>query len=211
MNRFLGGRLGRPLTLVVALLSLTLALGTPVSANAAVRTPSHTVLKNEAGTMKAYVTGTASRGRTVVGAFTPSKFVVKNGKLAAIGKLDVVTRGPGKDLHRVKRGVTMSLKRASVANTGTFGSGAGAKVPGAAAAAPLGSCDVLNLVLGPLDLNLLGLEVHLKKVVLDVIAVTGAGNLLGNLLCAVAGLLDGVGVLGQVADLLNQILAILKA
>jgi hypothetical protein len=206
MNRFLGGRVGRPLTLVVALLSLTLALGTPVAANAAVRTPSHTVAKNAAGSMKSYVTGTASHGRTVVGSFTPSKFAVKNGKLAAIGKLDVVTRGPGKDLHRVKHGVTMYLKNASVAQTGTFGSGA--KVPSAAA---LGSCDVLNLVLGPLDLNLLGLEVHLKKVVLDVVAVSGAGNLLGNLLCAVAGLLDGVGVLGQVTDLLNQILAVLKA
>jgi hypothetical protein len=207
MNRFLGGRIGRPLTVVVALLSLTLALGTPVTANAAVRTPSHTVAKNDAGSMKSYVTGTASRGRTVVGSFTPSKFVQKNGKLAAIGKLNVVTRGPGKDLHRVKYGVTMYLKKASVAQTGTFGSGA--KVPGAAAA--LGSCDVLNLVLGPLDLNLLGLEVHLKQVVLDVVAVSGAGNLLGNLLCAVAGLLDGVGVLGQVVDLLNQILAVLKA
>jgi hypothetical protein len=206
MNRFLGGRVGRPLTLVVALLSLTLALGTPVAANAAVRTPSHTVAKNAAGSMKSYVTGTASHGRTVVGSFTPSKFAVKNGKLAAIGKLDVVTRGPGKDLHRVKNGVTMYLKNASVAQTGTFGSGA--KVPSADA---LGSCDVLNLVLGPLDLNLLGLEVHLKKVVLDVVAVSGAGNLLGNLLCAVAGLLDGTGVLGQVTDLLNQILAVLKA
>ena len=206
MNRFLGGRFGRPLTLVVALLSLTLALGTPVSANAAVRTPSHVVAKNDAGSMKSYVTGTASRGRTVVGSFTPSKFVEKNGQLRAIGKLNVVTRGPGKDLHRVKYGVAMPVKRGSVAQTGNFGSGA--KVPGAAA---LGSCDVLNLVLGPLDLNLLGLEVHLKKVVLDVVAVTGAGNLLGNLLCAVAGLLDGVGVLGQVTDLLNQILAVLKA
>ena len=66
-------------------------------------------------------------------------------------------------------------------------------------------------MLGPLDLNLLGLEVHLKQVVLDVVAVSGAGNLLGNLLCAVAGLLDGVGVLGQVSALLNQILAVLKA
>ncbi|MEO5709929.1 MAG: hypothetical protein ABIQ59_08905 [Nocardioidaceae bacterium] len=206
MNRFLGGRIGRPLTLVVALLSLTLALGTPVAANAAVRTPSHVVAKNDAGSMRSYVTGTASRGRTVVGSFTPSKFVERSGKLVAIGKLNVVTRGPGKDLHRVKYGVAMPVKRGSVAQTGTFGSGA--KVPSSAA---LGSCDVLNLVLGPLDLNLLGLEVHLKKVVLDVVAVTGAGNLLGNLLCAVAGLLDGVGVLGQVAALLNQILAVLKA
>jgi hypothetical protein len=72
------------------------------------------------------------------------------------------------------------------------------------------TCDILNLVLGPLDLNILGLEIHLNQVVLDIVAVTGAGNLLGNLLCAVAGLLDGGGPLGQIAGLLNQILAILN-
>jgi hypothetical protein len=84
----------------------------------------------------------------------------------------------------------------------------------AAAAAPgditaLATCDILNLVLGPLDLNLLGLEVHLNQVVLDIVAVSGAGNLLGNLLCAVAGLLDGGGAVTQIVSLLNQILAIL--
>ena len=189
----LGRHTRRPLALVVALLSLTLVVGTPVTANAAVRTPTHTVLKSDAGSMKSYVHGTASRGRTVAGSFTPRKFVTKSGRLWAVGKLNVVTRGPGKDLHRVKYGVALPVKRGSVANVGTFGSG-----------------DVLNLVLGPLDLNLLGLKVHLDKVVLDITAVPGAGNLLGNLLCAVAGLLDGTGVLGQVASLLQQILAVLR-
>ena len=118
--------------------------------------------------MKSYVHGTASRGRTVVGSFTPRKFVTKSGKLWAVGKLNVVTRGPGKDLHRVKYGVALPVKRGSVANVGTFGSGS--RMPSAAA---VGSCDVLNLVLGPLDLNLLGLKVHLDKVVLDITAVAG--------------------------------------
>jgi hypothetical protein len=70
----------------------------------------------------------------------------------------------------------------------------------------------LNLVLGPLDLNLLGLEVHLNRVVLDIVARTGAGNLLGNLLCAVAGLLDGTGTLDQLrlANALNRVLALLR-
>ena len=45
-------------------------------------------------------------------------------------------------------------------------------------------------MLGPLDLNLLGLEIHLDTVVLDIIA-NPAGGLLGELLCAVANLLDG--------------------
>jgi hypothetical protein len=62
-----------------------------------------------------------------------------------------------------------------------------------AATVPLqatGTCDILHLTLGPLDLNLLGLVVHLDRVVLDITAQQGPGNLLGNLLCAVAGLLD---------------------
>jgi hypothetical protein len=79
-----------------------------------------------------------------------------------------------------------------------------------------GSCEILDLVLGPLDLNLLGLEVHLDTVHLNITAQQGPGNLLGNLLCAVAGLLDGnvpagglVGLLTQLSTLLNQILSIL--
>ena len=73
---------------------------------------------------------------------------------------------------------------------------------------------MLNLVLGPLDLNLLGLTVHLDKVVLNITAVPGAGNLLGNLLCAVAGLLDNTplgGLLPQLSTLLTSILGILNA
>jgi hypothetical protein len=56
-----------------------------------------------------------------------------------------------------------------------------------------GTCQILHLELGPIDLNLLGLMVHLDKVVLDITAQSGPGNLLGNLLCAVAHLLDGTG------------------
>jgi hypothetical protein len=69
-------------------------------------------------------------------------------------------------------------------------------------------CDILHLELGPLDLDLLGVVVHLNRIVLDIDAVSGPGNLLGNLLCAVTGLLDNPSGLAQ---LLNQILAILGA
>ncbi|MWG34684.1 hypothetical protein [Halomarina oriensis] len=51
--------------------------------------------------------------------------------------------------------------------------------------------EVLFLDLKGLDLNLLGLDVTLSELVLDVSAVEGDGNLLGNLLSAVTGLLDG--------------------
>lgn len=72
-----------------------------------------------------------------------------------------------------------------------------------------GTCDILHLTLGPLDLNLLGLVVHLDRVVLDITAEQAPGNLLGNLLCAVAHLLDRPsGNLNGVASLLNRILRI---
>jgi hypothetical protein len=68
------------------------------------------------------------------------------------------------------------------------------------------ACDILNLDLGPLNLDVLGLVVDLSDVQLDITAVPGAGNLLGNLLCAVAGLLDRGGPLLGLSSLLNRVL-----
>jgi hypothetical protein len=48
--------------------------------------------------------------------------------------------------------------------------------------------------------------VHLDKVVLHIVAVSGAGQLLGNLLCAVANLLNNGGTLSQLLTKLNAIL-----
>jgi hypothetical protein len=70
------------------------------------------------------------------------------------------------------------------------------------------SCTILHLVLGPLHLDLLGLVIDLNQVVLDITAVSGAGNLLGNLLCAITGLLDGTS-LANLTALLNGLLALL--
>ncbi len=58
--------------------------------------------------------------------------------------------------------------------------------------------------------NLLGLQVSLSQIVLDITAVPGPGNLLGNLLCAVAGLLDGSNASGNaITNLLNRLLGLL--
>lgn len=67
------------------------------------------------------------------------------------------------------------------------------------------SCTILDLDLGPLDLDLLGLVVELDEVNLDITTVPGAGNLLGNLLCAEAGLLDRGGPLTAISALLNRL------
>ena len=67
-------------------------------------------------------------------------------------------------------------------------------------------CPILHLELGPLDLNVLGLRVQLNQVVLDITAIPGPGNLLGNVLCAVAGLLDGVDLGGVLGGLLQNLI-----
>jgi hypothetical protein len=72
-------------------------------------------------------------------------------------------------------------------------------------AAVTGSCQILLLDLGPVFLDVLGLQIDLSQVVLEITAVPGAGNLLGNLLCAVANLLNGGGLLADLTGLLNNI------
>ena len=64
-------------------------------------------------------------------------------------------------------------------------------------------CDILNLALGPVHLDLLGLNVDLDDceggpVTVDIIGVEG--DLLGDLLCSIAGALNGGADLGEVLD-----------
>src|SRR5437667_51814 len=109
---------------------------------------------------------------TFLGTFTVSRFVNQNGQLAAVGTLaGTLTDSLGNVLGTVSQALTLLVNTAD------------------------GTCQVLHLDLGPLDLNLLGLNVHLNEVVLDITAQSGPGNLLGNLLCAVSHLLDNNGPL----------------
>ena len=71
---------------------------------------------------------------------------------------------------------------------------------------PTAVCNVLSLNLGPLHLDLLGLVIDLNPVILNITAQPGPGQLLGNLLCAVAHLLDNNGPLTGVSALLNRLL-----
>jgi hypothetical protein len=70
-------------------------------------------------------------------------------------------------------------------------------------------CQILFLDIGPIFLDLLGLQVDLSQIILDITAVAGPGNLLGNLLCALVGLLDQNPLAAGVQGLLDQINAIL--
>jgi hypothetical protein len=71
-------------------------------------------------------------------------------------------------------------------------------------------CGILNLVLGPLHLDLLGLVIDLNQVVLNVFAQTGTSNLLGNLLCAITSLLAIPGAIAAVTSIIDNINNILS-
>ena len=150
-------------------------------------------------------TATAADGtvQAITGTFTIQRFARSQRQIYAVGTVvgSIASATPGTAARTFVTQVSLPLVMPSDNPT------ASAAAPDAVTA--LATCDILNLVLGPLDLNLLGLEVHLNQVILDLVGVTGAGNLLGNLLCAVTGLLDGGGPLGQIVTLLNSILAIL--
>ena len=73
------------------------------------------------------------------------------------------------------------------------------------------SCGILLLDLGPLHLDLLGLVVDLNEVVLNITAESGANNLLGNLLCALTGLLNISGAISGILNLINSINNLLGA
>jgi hypothetical protein len=191
--------------LASAVLALAMAVGLSSmgagGAAAAESSPRSVVGKSDAGKITSTVVGRTSNGDKVTGSFTPIRTVERDGVLYMKGFLRGVIQdaGPNTKFSGVK---SIPIKKIN-----------GSPLANGRVAANAAACDILNLVLGPLDLNLLGLEIHLQRVVLDIVAVAGAGNLLGNLLCAVAGLLDGgplAGLLGQLQTLLNQILAALN-
>lgn len=174
-------------SLAMAAVMMFIAVLAPMSAEAA---------KPTTGPVTIPVTGTGANGISFAGTADITRFAVQNGQVVAIGTLTGTAT-------QTVNGVTTTL--GTVTNQAFT-----APVDRAASAAAANAgCNILHLVLGPLNLNLLGLNVSLNQVVLDITAIPGAGNLLGNLLCAVANLLNGSG-LGVLSNLLNQILGILS-
>jgi hypothetical protein len=83
---------------------------------------------------------------------------------------------------------------------------------GGASASTSGATPVLNLSLGPVDLNLLGLDVHLDDcangpVTVSITAQSGPGNLLGNLIGGLAHLLETHAASPALLHQLNRISA----
>lgn len=127
------------------------------------------------------VTGTLTGG-TFTGTANITSFALQNGQLVATGVLNGVATIGGVTTQIVNQAFTTT---ATLTSTGPH-------------------CDILNLDLGPLNLDVLGLVVDLSAISLDITAVPGPGNLLGNLLCAVANLLNNpLGNLQGLTNLLN--------
>jgi len=70
---------------------------------------------------------------------------------------------------------------------------------------------LVNLTLGPIDLNLLGLEVKTNQIQVTISAQPGPGNLLGNLLSDVGGLLNLQGVNNALNTVLNNVVTLLNS
>jgi hypothetical protein len=176
--------------LVGALISASPALAAPgktASPSASQATVSPLAQVPATGTITNITSGVVSQ----VGSLRIDRFAVENGRLVA------------KAAVRDTAGRFITKATLPVSNMRATGSRAGLSFQQA-------TCRILHLELGPLDLNLLGLRIQLNRVVLDITAERGPGNLLGNLLCAVAGLLNGPSPsLEQLSALLNRILGIL--
>jgi hypothetical protein len=175
-------KLTASLAAVTTFLALTAALMMPVNASG-----QNNPVQN--ATSSVVVTGTTAAGDVFNGILKVTSVAANTttGALTATGMLTgTLTNSAGTVLGTVSQLITLPLAGVS------------------------GSCTILTLTLGPLDLNLLGLMVHLNQVVLNITAQPGPGNLLGNLLCSVANLLNGGNLsatLNQLVSLLNQILS----
>jgi hypothetical protein len=161
---------------VATLLAFTTAMIAPAATVSAQQTPPSTT---PAFTIPIVGSG---GGSTFNGTFTLQRFVAQNGALNAVGVVSGTLTAANGVVTSVLQTVSFPV---AVANA---------------------TCQILHLDLGPLSLNILGLQVDLSRVVLDITAQSGAGNLLGNLLCGVANLLNNPGGLAQI---LNRILAAL--
>jgi hypothetical protein len=149
--------------------------------------------------------GTSAAGNEITGLMDVRGFVIDSGILKAIAILNGTITTP--------EGTTKTVKNITVLIPVDVGGLVHARPQGTAPTELATICNILTLVLGPLEL---GLTVHLNQVVLVINAVSAPGNLLGNLLCAITNLLNGIdlgnlgtALLTTLTTLLNQLLAAL--
>jgi hypothetical protein len=140
------------------------------------------------------MTGTAKNGKKFKGTYTIKRFTHRGSKLYAVGTLKGRLKGRRVTKNNVR--IPASLARPASA----------AQIPPTPNA-----CQILNLTLQPIDLNLLGLRLRTSRIDLRLEGVPGAGNLVGNLLCGITGILDPQAATPATPSVLTQVLNALLA
>jgi hypothetical protein len=178
------------LSLLLAM-AATVATALTISPAASAAPPSASISGTVTGTCSFLdtATGQTVNGTIQNGLFTLTGFSAQGGTLYANGTLTGVCSG----VNSLGQTVTQTIN--AVTSTAVSGT--------------QGACTILDLTLGPIHLDLLGLVVDTNAIHVTITAQQGPGNLLGNLLCGIANALNGGASANQLANLLNQLLAIL--
>jgi hypothetical protein len=151
----------------------------------------------EANTVAPIPVEASKKNKSFAGAWTITRFVEHDGALFAEGVLTgEVSNKHGKVTKTVEE--TVLLPVTVIADTTASA--------GAVRAQATGDCDVLELVLGPITLNLLGLNLFIGgeggvPILIDLDA-TQAEGILGQVLCGLAGGLPLDDLIGGLQDLL---------
>ena len=142
------------------------------------------------------LTGTVVSGGTFTGSFSISRFENRGGTIHAVGMVSGVVIGPN-----ARSGISGPL-----ALPVTVTSDQPLAARSALVVAQAVPCEI-HLSFGGLTLNLLGVDVTLSPVMIDLVAGSGP---LGNLVGQICTLLNTVGdVVGLVTNLLNTLLGLL--
>lgn len=171
----------------IRLFALAMLLSVTSLFSVMVLSPTGAHAQSAAGTTGLNIPVSASNtAGSFLGNLNITSFANQNGQLVALGTLTGT-------VTNALTGVTTAVNQVVA-------------VPVTALSNPPGSCTILDLTLGPINLNLLGLVVQTNTIHLTITAQQGPGNLLGNLLCTVANLLNGNASLTAVANILNNLL-----
>lgn len=189
-----------------ACLSLGLLAGT-----ASAKTTAPTVVPNVTTIPALYtekLASVAKNGKQFKGTFAIQRFVDKGGKAEAVGIL--------KGTYAGKKITKYNFKTPASLTSGSSTSSTSGSARDAAAA----SCTVLNLVLGPINLNLLGLVVQVGGLapgattptlpIQVLITAVPADGLLGNLLCDLTNALNQNGVLSGLQSDVTELVGALN-
>jgi hypothetical protein len=175
----------RSLAILLALLLVVMpaiVMAAPASAMPAARAPS------AGGSLTTAIMQTIAGVGTFTGTLTVTSFSVVNGVLNAVGTISGTLTDTAGNVVGTLTNAAITIPLSSVT----------------------GTCTILTLHTGAINLSVLGLNVSLSPIDLVITATAAPGNLLGNLLCAVAHLLDSNASLGALASLLNQILSAIR-